>query len=665
MKSLWNDKDAKAFAGDDLAMRVYTSRLLGADESLVMHGGGNTSVKSTAQDFFGRDVDVLYVKGSGWDLGTIEKEGFPAIRLAETKMLAERSTLSDTDMAKQLRALLMDQSSPSPSVEAILHAIMPLKFVDHTHTDAVVTLSNNPKGSQIIGELYPDCLVLPYVMPGFILSKQVFDAIKDHNLEDYRGIILLHHGVFTFSNDAREAYENMIELVDRADVYIAANADSNISSAGTAPDLSTGAKPDLIQLAKIRRAVSEARGKAQLAFLNSTPAARQFASRPDVGSIATRGPITPDHVIRAKRTAVIIDHDSNDDVPEIQAFADDYKAYFKKHTDGTLEMLDPAPRWAVWKNVGTLSFGSTQKECDIITDITRHTAWAIQTGESLGGWEALPATDIFALEYWILEQAKLKKPTTTVKPHLGKVAIVTGAAVGIGRAIAEQLEADGAMVVGLDINPIVIDSDKHKGFSGIVCDLTDEAAVKDAIEAVVAQYGGIDIVVLNAGIFEAGETIDELGEAWDRAVAVNLTASQRVLRHAIPYLKLGVDASVIAIGSRNYAAPGPGAAAYSVSKAGITQLARVAALELASHYVRVNVVHPDAVFDTELWTDEALESSAKRYDMTVEQYKTKNLLSREVKSTDVARLVSTMASDVFCATTGAQIPIDGGSDRVI
>ena len=665
MKSLWNDNEAKAFADDDLAMRVYTSRLLGADESLVMHGGGNTSVKSTTKDFFGREIDVLYVKGSGWDLGTIEKEGFPAIRLEETKMLAERATLSDTDMAKQLRAFLMDQSSPSPSVEAILHAIMPFKFVDHTHADAVVTLSNNPNGEAIIEQLYPDCLVLPYVMPGFILSKQVFEAIKDYDLAEYQGIILLHHGVFTFSDDARQAYENMIELVDRADKYISANADSSISPAGTAIDLSTGAKPDLIQLAKIRRAVSDARRKAQLAFLNSTPAAQQFSAHPDVASIATRGPITPDHVIRAKRTAVIIDHELSDDVPEIQAFVDDYKSYFEKHTDGSLEMLDPAPRWAVWKNVGTLSFGSTQKECDIITDITRHTAWAIQTGESLGGWEALSAKEIFDLEYWILEQAKLKKPAGVVKPHLGKVAVVTGAAVGIGRAIAEQLEADGAMVVGLDIDPIDFDSDKHKGFSGSVCDVTDEEAVKEAIEAVVMKYGGIDIVVLNAGIFEAGETIEELGEAWDRGIAVNLTASQRVLRHAIPYLKLGVDASVIAIGSRNYAAPGAGAAAYSVSKAGITQLARVAALELAPDKVRVNVVHPDAVFDTELWTEETLETSAKRYDMTVEEYKTKNLLSREIKSSDVARLVSTVASDVFCATTGAQIPIDGGSDRVI
>ncbi len=665
MKSLWNDRDAAAFASDDLATRVYTSRLLGADESLVMHGGGNTSVKSTTQDFFGRNVEVLFVKGSGRDLCTIEKEGFAAIRLAETKMLAERDTLTDTDMAKQLRGLLMDQASPSPSVEAILHAIMPAKFVDHTHTDSVVTLSNNPNGKDIIGKLYPDCLLLPYTMPGFILSKQVFNAIRGQDVSAYKGIILHHHGVFTFSDDAKEAYENMIELVGRADKYIAANGDASIQAAGKAPDLTKGAKADLLHLAKIRRAVSKARGKAQIASLNSTPAAAAFASLSNVGNLATRGPITPDHVIRTKRTAVILGESSSGDVPEVKAFVDDYNDYFKQNNDGTLAMLDPAPRWAVWKNVGTLAFGSTQKECDIITDITRHTVWAIQTGEALGGWQALPAKEIFDLEYWVLEQAKLKRPAATVKPHLGKVAIVTGAAGGIGRAIAQQLHADGAVVVGLDINPVIKEHLNQRGLTGHVCDLTDEEAVRVSIESVVAMYGGIDIVVLNAGIFKSGQTIDQLDETWDKTIEVNLTASQRFLKHAIPYLKLGVDASVIVIGSRNYPAPGAGAGAYSVSKAGITQLARVAALELAKDNVRVNVLHPDAVFDTDLWTDEALQRSAERYEMTVEEYKTKNLLSREVKSTDVARLASTVASDVFCATTGAQLPIDGGSDRVI
>lgn len=252
-----------------------------------------------------------------------------------------------------------------------------------------------------------------------------------------------------------------------------------------------------------------------------------------------------------------------------------------------------------------------------------------------------------------------------LKPHLGKVAIVTGAAGGIGRATARQLHADGASVVGIDINPAVAENLCSPGLSGIVCDITDDHALQQAVDKVVAEHGGLDLIVANAGIFKSGEYIEDLGDSWDLHLKINLTATQRFLKFSIPYLKHGIDASIIIIGSRNYAAPGPGAAAYSVTKAGVTQLARVAALELAPHGVRVNTLHPDAVFDTEIWTEEALAKSAARYSMTVQEYKTKNLLGTEIKSTDIALMVSTVAGPAFKATTGAQIPIDGGNDRVI
>ncbi len=251
------------------------------------------------------------------------------------------------------------------------------------------------------------------------------------------------------------------------------------------------------------------------------------------------------------------------------------------------------------------------------------------------------------------------------KPHLGKVAVVTGACGGIGKATAERLHADGAVVVGMDINPDVTKNLSGEGISGVVCDITDNEKFQAAVDAVAAEYGGIDIIVANAGIFKAGEYIEELDKSWDLHLLINLTATQRFLKFSIPYLKQGFSPSIIIIGSRNYSAPGPGAAAYSVTKAGVTQLARVAALELAGDGVRVNTLHPDAVFDTEIWTEEVLQKSADRYGMTVQEYKTKNLLRTEIKSTDIARMVSTVAGPVFCATTGAQIPIDGGNDRVI
>ena len=658
MKNIWNDSESELIKNDDLAMRVYTSRLLGTEDALVLHGGGNTSVKSKVKDFFGREVDVLYVKGSGWDLKTIEKPGFAPLRLDETIMMAERDSLSDGDMVKELRGILLDQSAPAPSVEAILHAIMSPKYVDHTHSDSVVTLTNNPQCDKIMSEVFPDCLVLPYIMPGFILAKQVYAALKDKNLKDYKGIILLHHGIFTYSDNAKVAYDNMIELVNRAEAYISKNCEQKQAE-------STVGAIDLHRLAKIRKAVSELRGSAQLAVLNSTDSACGYASKPDIVSIATRGPITPDHIIRTKQFPVIIEKEGNDEITEIEAFSNNYKAYYKKNAFEGLTMLDTAPRAGVWKGTGTLAFGSSIKECSITTDIAEHTAWAIQTSESFGGWQALPEKDLFEMEYWSLEQAKLGK-NGAVKPHQGKVAIVTGGASGIGKATCEQLHKDGAVVVALDISPRVIEIFNAADKKGIICDITNSTELKNAIDHVVAAYGGIDIIVCNAGIFKSGETIENTSmETWDNTLAINLTATQRFIQYSIPFLKLGIDSSILVVGSRNVSAPGPGASAYSASKAAITQLARVAAMELAADGIRVNTVHPDAVFDTDLWTEEALEKSAKRYGMSIDEYKTKNLLSAEITSNDVANLLSVMASKVFRATTGAQVPIDGGNDRVI
>ena len=658
MKSLWNDEAAAAFGDDDLAMRVYSSRLLGLDENLVMHGGGNTSVKATTEDFFGRTLRVLYVKGSGWDLKTIEKAGFPAIKLQDTQMLAELETLSDPDMTQQLRALMLDPAAPSPSVEAILHAILPSKFIDHTHTDAIVTLSNNPQGAHIVKAIFPDCLILPYVMPGFILARQVNAAIKQNDPSRYKGIILMHHGVFTYSDEAKVAYENMIELVSRAEAYINKNGTSLLATAQH--------EVDLLDLARIRNAVSLARGEAQLGILDRSANAQGYSTLETVADISSRGPITPDHVIRTKRIPAIIATKPAVGVPEVHEYAADYKKYFEENRTPQLQMLDPAPRVAIWHSAGSIAFGSSVKECTIISDIAKHTRQAVQIGESIGGWQALSAKDIFELEYWVLEQAKLGKSTASKKPHQGKVAVVTGAHSGIGKATCQALATDGAVVIGLDINSEVVGQLGYDGMLGLECDLTDSKAIAVAVDRVISLYGGLDIVVCNAGIFKAGERIEEQTElTWNQTLDINLTATQRFMTATIPYLKWGIDPSILIVGSRNYAAPGPGAAAYSVSKAGITQLARVAALELAGDGIRVNIVHPDAVFDTALWTEEALASSAVRYGISVEEYKAKNLLGKTISAANVGRLLSTMAGDVFTATTGAQIPIDGGSDRVI
>ncbi|MFA5455166.1 MAG: bifunctional aldolase/short-chain dehydrogenase [Sulfurimonas sp.] len=653
MTSLWDNEEAREYK-TDLDLRVYTSRLLGRDASLVLHGGGNTSVKSTATNLFGEVEEILYVKGSGWDLSTIEAEGFAPVKMNMLLKMAELKELSDTDMVKYQRLAMTNPSAPNPSVEAILHAIIPFKFVDHTHTDAVVTITNTEGGEDKIKELYGDrVLVIPYIMPGFVLAKLVYDMTRDVNWSELEGMVLMNHGLFTFSDDAKKSYEKTIELVDRAEKHLEAKgANLHVEK--------SDASFELLALAKIRKEVSNLKGGATISILNESNLALHF-SKQNVEKIALQGPLTPDHVIRTKRVPAILGDDFKAD---LASFVKEYKEYFEANK--TMEtLLNPAPNFAILKGNGTLSFGSNAKEANIIKDINDHTFEAILKAEKLGGYKALGAKNIFEVEYWSLEQAKLKGGGK-LPEFSGKVAVVTGAASGIGLAIAKMLNSRGAAIVALDINQEVEKIFAKSDAIGVKCDLTCSEDIQNAVEKAVKSFGGIDIVVSNAGIFTPSENLDSLSdENWQRSMDINLTSHQKLLKYTAPFLKLGIDATVIMVASKNFPAPGKGAAAYSVAKAGQTQLARIAALELGEFGVRVNTLHPHAVFDTAIWTEEVLANRAKAYNMSVEEYKTNNVLKTEIKSNDVAELVCAMAGKPFAKTTGSQVAIDGGSDRII
>ncbi len=660
MKSLWSDSDAAPFRDDPLGMRVYTSNLIGRDAQLVVHGGGNTSVKVKQENFFGDIEDLLLVKGSGWDLATIERQGFAPVKMEVLLKLAAFEELTDTDMVREQRKAMTDPAAPSPSVEAILHALIPHRFVDHTHADAVVTVTNAGLAEEALREIFgPRMLFVPYVMPGFVLAKAVRDLTRGQDWSTLDGMILLNHGIFTFDGDAKVSYERMIEYVSRAEDFLEA------AGAGNAP-AQTEARATTIEertlLAKLRCAVGGARGRPVIARLNISSPAAGFANRPDAAGIGTRGPLTPDHIIRTKRVPLVVSDDSTGDVG---AYREAYAEYFAANDPGGLEPLDPAPRWAVWPGVGTVAFGDTARAAGVVGDIVEHTVRAIQWAEHIGEWSPLPPSDLFDVEYWELEQAKLKKAGTP-PPFQGKVALVTGAASGIGRAATQALRAEGAAVVALDLNSEVESLFVGDDALGVACDVRDEDAVSSAIGQAVERFGGLDILVSNAGVFPKTRALVDIDSAfWDRAIGLNLTSHQTVLRCAIPFLEVGFDSAVVIIGSKNVPAPGPGMAAYSVPKAGLTQLARVAALELAPAGIRVNVLHPDAVFDTGVWTDEVLASRAAKYGMTIGEYKTRNLLSTEVSSADVAAATVALAGPAFSKTTGAQIPVDGGNDRVI
>lgn len=656
MKNLWNDSDLKNISGD-VAERVYSSRLLGKDKTLVLHGGGNTSVKVTEKNLFGEEQEILYVKGSGWDLETIEAEGYAPVDLKHLKRLAKLPSLSDPEMVNELVTHMTRASAPTPSVEAILHAIIPYKFVDHTHADAVVTITNSPDGEDKIRQIYgEEIIIVPYVMPGFDLARVCAEQLQNNLSDNTIGMVLLNHGIFSFGDSAKQSYDRMIELVQKAEDYLQEQGVWDIEVNSVVKSKNNG-----IKLSELRKKVSDVVAHPMIMSCHPDTDTMSFVARADLSAIANQGPATPDHVIRTKRLPMI--------GQDIDAYVTEYKKYFNENEPLAKErktILDSAPRVILEPELGMCTVGRSIKDANIVADIYKHTMRTIQRAELLGGYRALPAKDIFDVEYWDLEQVKLSKSGNSPQ-FSGEVALVTGAASGIGKACVDSLLARGAAVVALDINPDIETNYQRADYLGIVCDVTSEECLIKALEQTANSFGGLDMLVLNAGIFPGGCKISDLKQdEWRKVMSVNLDSSLALMTITHPYLCLAPNGGrVVIIGSKNVPAPGPGAAAYSASKAALNQVARVAAMEWGEDNIRINSVHPNAVFDTGIWTEEVINSRAKHYGLTVDEYKTNNILKTEVTSHDVAELVSEMCGPLFAKTTASQVPIDGGNERVI
>jgi rhamnose utilization protein RhaD (predicted bifunctional aldolase and dehydrogenase)/NAD(P)-dependent dehydrogenase (short-subunit alcohol dehydrogenase family) len=655
MKNLWNDKQAPLNQGD-LALRVYTSRLLGQDPSLVLHGGGNTSVKIREKNILGEDEDILYVKGSGWDLATIEEAGFSPVRMQHLLKLAKLPSLSDTQMVNELKTQMTRANAPSPSVETILHAILPYKYVDHTHADAVVTITNSVNGYNRIKEIYGDTVVIiPYVMPGFDLAVVCGEKFALEVTDKTIGMVLMNHGIFSFGETAKESYQRMIELVGYAEAYLQQNkAYPSPKEKQPIPENENLAQ----NLAQLRYKLSKSAGFPVIMNNHRDSKTMAFVKREDLDIISQQAPATPDHVIRTKRLPMLGQN--------LEAYIEDYKKYFDTYKSESQTMLDAIPRIILDQELGMCTIGRNAKEASIVNDIYQHTIEVIESATNLGGYQGLSAKDIFAVEYWDLEQAKLRQGNKSPVFN-GEIALVTGAASGIGKACVDSLLKRGAAVVGLDINPEIENLYNRKDFYGITCDLTNEEAITQALKQAIKKFGGLDILILNAGIFVANCTIDKLAsQQWRKVMAINLDANFVLMRECHPYLKLAPQGGrVVIIGSKNVTAPGPGAAAYSASKAALNQLVRVAALEWSKDKIRLNSLHPNGVFDTAIWTEEVLSNRAQSYGLTVDEYKSNNLLKVTVTSQSVAELAAEMCTSLFANTTGAQIPVDGGNERVI
>ncbi len=658
--------------GRDLALRVYSTRLLGQERKLALHGGGNTSVKTRLRDLLGEAVGVLCVKGSGWDMATIEPPGLPAVRLEPLRKLRTLDALADADMVRIQRANLLDPMAPTPSVETLLHAFVPAKFVDHTHATAVLSLVDQPDGEKLCAEVYDGRTgVVPYIMPGFGLAKKAAEIYAA--APNVEGLILIKHGIFTFGETAREAYERMVDLVSRGEerlqrnrkaVFITAQLPQRAASLSEVAPILRGAcslKDDGVEGA-YRRLILDFR---------CNPAILNFVNGAELGRYSQAGPVTPDHTIRTKNWPLVTAAPQADDLAAFRntarasaaAFAEHYLAYFARNNarcGGGKTMLDPLPRVVLVPSLGLLGLGRSKKEARVAADLAEAAIEGITDAEAIGRFESIGEAEMFDMEYWSLEQAKLGQAPE--KPLAGQIAVITGAAGAIGAATAKAFAAQGSEVALLDI-----DGDRAAACAGRIggaalplrCDVTDAQSVRAAFDRVVETFGGVDIVVSNAGAAWQGR-IGEVDEAVLRqSFELNFYGHQRVAQNAVRImLAQGTGGCLLFNVSKQAVNPGPNFGPYGLPKAATFLLMRQYALDYGTDGIRANAVNADRI-RSGLLTDEMIASRARARGVSANDYMSGNLLGREVTADDVAQAFLHHA--LALKTTGDVTTVDGGN----
>ena len=679
MKSAWVDSDAKAALdhwakagiGQDLALRVYSTRLLGREPRLVLHGGGNTSVKAQIKDLLDEEVEALCVKGSGWDMASIEPAGMPAVRLAALRKLRSRSAMPDGEMVRLQRAALIDPQSPNPSVETLLHAFIPHKFVDHTHATAVLSLIDQAESEALCAETFGHRLgFVPYVMPGFALAKKAAEIFE--KAPAVEGLILDKHGVFTFGNDAREAYERMIEFVTLAEELLRKKGNAKLPGAKLPDRIASlsDVAPIIRGVCTLRDASGEGAHKRLVLDFRSNDTILNYVNGKDVKRYARAGVITPDHVIRTKPSPLVLPAPEVGKLADFKSaaqaaartFMDEYAAYFERHKTRAngASIHDPLPRVALVPGLGLFGLGTSAKEARVAADVAEAAVEGITGAEAIGAFTSISEADTFDIEYWPLEVAKLgqRKPL----PLAGQIAVITGAAGAIGAATTRAFAQAGAEVVMLDID-IAAATKQAKAIGGtalaIACDVTNTASVRDAFDRVIDAFGGVDIVVSNAGAAWQGK-IGEVDEAKLReSFELNFFAHQKVAQAAVGImLKQGTGGCLLFNVSKQAVNPGADFGPYGLPKAATLLLVRQYALDYGADGIRSNAVNADRI-RSGILTEDFIAQRAKARGLSEKEYMSGNLLQREVTAEDVAQAFLHQALEL--KTTANITTVDGGN----
>jgi rhamnulose-1-phosphate aldolase/alcohol dehydrogenase len=679
MNSRWDEPAVGNL--DGLGLLVYGSRLIGAETSLVVWGGGNTSIKLSERDYRGRDVRVLRVKGSGSDLKSIEKKHFPGVRMDDVLALLDRKDMGDQEMVDYLAHALQEPASPRPSIETLLHGFLPAEAVIHTHADAIVSLTNNDRAADVLREVYgADVVALQYRRPGFLISREVALTFERH--PKAKALLLEKHGTICWGATVKEAYRSTVDLISRAEEAIEHRAKGRVRFGGVAVPAASPEERRQVALAvapALRGLVGKGR-RVVMAF-DDAPDVLEFVSSKEAAALSTIGPATPDHTIYTKRLPCFVPVENPRDPPAVSAaikaaverFVVDYTSYVNADNAVGATLTDAFPRVLTVAGLGMFTTGKDRRTAGIVSDIYHHTISVLGAATSFGRYVSLSAKDALDVEYWPLELYKLSQAPPE-KELARRIVLVTGGASGIGRAAALRLAAEGAHVVIADVDAAgarkvadeVVAAVGAGRAIGLGMDVAGEASVRAAFEEAVLAYGGLDIVVSNAGIAHSSP-VDEMTLAdWERSFAVNSTGHFLVAREGMRVLKAqGLGGAFVFVATKNVMSPGKDFAAYSAAKAAEAQLAKVLALEGGPHGIRSNIVNPDAVFrDSKLWSEEVRRERARAQGIAVDQledfYRKRNILAAPILPEDVAEAVLFLASDRSAKTTGCTITVDGG-----